>query len=112
DPDVAFVVAPQVYGNMYDNWIAHGASQQQYLFSGVVERGGNGLNAPLLIGTNHLYRPCAWAQIGGYQDSIIEDHLTSMTVQGTTNPATGRRWKGGYTPDVVAAGGGPTPWAE
>ena len=26
DPDVAFVVAPQVYGNMYDNWIAHGAS--------------------------------------------------------------------------------------
>ncbi|HEX6871223.1 MAG TPA: glycosyl transferase family 2, partial [Micromonosporaceae bacterium] len=26
DCDVAFVVAPQVYGNMYDNWIAHGAS--------------------------------------------------------------------------------------
>jgi cellulose synthase (UDP-forming) len=41
DPDVAFVVAPQVYGNMYENWVAHGASAQQYLFSGVVERGGN-----------------------------------------------------------------------
>src|SRR5262245_40397551 len=112
DPDVAFVVAPQVYGNMYDNWIAHGASVQQYLFSGVVERGGNGLDAPLLIGTNHLYRPAAWAQIGGYQDSIIEDHLTGMRVQATINPATGRRWKGVYTPDVVAVGEGPTSFAD
>jgi cellulose synthase/poly-beta-1,6-N-acetylglucosamine synthase-like glycosyltransferase len=112
DPDVAFVVAPQVYGNMYDNWIAHGASVQQYLFSGVVERGGNGLDAPLLIGTNHLYRPAAWAQIGGYQDSIIEDHLTGMRVQASDNPATGRRWKGVYTPDVVAVGEGPTSWAD
>jgi cellulose synthase/poly-beta-1,6-N-acetylglucosamine synthase-like glycosyltransferase len=112
DPDVAFVVAPQVYGNMYDNWIAHGASVQQYFFSGVVERGGNGLDAPLLIGTNHLYRPAAWAQIGGYQDSIIEDHLTSMRVQGAVNPATGRRWKGVYTPDVLAIGEGPTSWGD
>jgi cellulose synthase (UDP-forming) len=74
DPDVAFVVAPQVYGNLYENWVVHGASVQQYLFSGVVERGGNGLGAPILIGTNHLYRPSAWYEIGGYQDSIIEDH--------------------------------------
>jgi cellulose synthase/poly-beta-1,6-N-acetylglucosamine synthase-like glycosyltransferase len=112
DPDVAFVVAPQVYGNMYDNWIAHGASVQQYLFSGVVERGGNGLHAPLLIGTNHLYRPAAWAQIGGYQDSIIEDHLTGMRVQATRNPRTGRRWTGVYTPDVLAVGEGPTSFAD
>jgi cellulose synthase/poly-beta-1,6-N-acetylglucosamine synthase-like glycosyltransferase len=112
DPDVAFVVAPQVYGNMYDNWIAHGASVQQYLFSGIVERGGNGLDAPLLIGTNHLYRAAAWAQIGGYQDSIIEDHLTSMRVQREVNPATGRRWRGVYTPDVLAVGEGPTSWAD
>ena len=112
DPDVAFVVAPQVYGNMYDNWIAHGASVQQYLFSGVVERGGNGLDAPLLIGTNHLYRPAAWAQIGGYQDSIIEDHLTSMRIHGSVNPATDRKWKGVYTPDVLAIGEGPTSWSD
>ena len=112
DPDVAFVVAPQVYGNMYDNWIAHGASVQQYLFSGIIERGGNGLDAPLLIGTNHLYRPAAWAQIGGYQDSIIEDHLTEHAGAGAVNPATGRRWKGVYTPDVIAVGEGPTSWAD
>lgn len=112
DPDVAFVVAPQVYGNMYDNWIAHGASVQQYVFSGIVERGGNGLHAPLLIGTNHLYRPAAWQQIGGYQDCIIEDHLTSMRIQGTTNPTSGRRWRAVYTPDVLAVGEGPTSWAD
>ncbi|WP_240135749.1 glycosyltransferase family 2 protein [Streptomyces sp. MUM 178J] len=112
DPDVAFVVAPQVYGNMYDNWIAHGASVQQYLFSGIVERGGNGLGAPLLIGTNHLYRTAAWRSIGGYQDSIIEDHLTSMRIQGTVNQRTGNRWKGVYTPDVIAVGEGPTTWTD
>jgi cellulose synthase/poly-beta-1,6-N-acetylglucosamine synthase-like glycosyltransferase len=112
DPDVAFVVAPQVYGNMHTNCVSHGASVQQYLFSGVVERGGNGLDAPLLIGTNHLYRPEAWRQIGGYQDSIIEDHLTSMRVHAAVNPATGRRWKGVYTPDVVAIGEGPTSWTD
>jgi cellulose synthase (UDP-forming) len=112
DPDVAFVVAPQVYGNMYASWVAHGASVQQYLFSGVVERGGNGLDAPLLIGTNHLYRPAAWREIGGYQDSIIEDHLTSMRVQGTINPVTGSFWRGVYTPDVLAIGEGPETWAD
>jgi len=112
DPDVAFVVAPQVYGNMYENWVAHGASVQQYLFSGVVERGGNGLDAPLLIGTNHLYRPAAWREIGGYQDSIIEDHLTSMRVQGTINPVSGNAWRGVYTPDVLAIGEGPESWTD
>jgi len=112
DPDVAFVVAPQVYGNMYENWVSHGASIQQYLFSGVVERGGNGLDAPLLIGTNHLYRSSAWHEIGGYQDSIIEDHLTSMRVQGTLNPGTGNYWRGVYTPDVLAIGEGPTSWTD
>jgi cellulose synthase (UDP-forming) len=112
DPDVAFVVAPQVYGNMYENWVAHGASVQQYLFSGVVERGGNGLDAPLLIGTNHLYRPSAWQEIGGYQDALVEDHMTGMRVQGTVNPVTGDNWLGVYTPDVLAIGEGPASWTD
>lgn len=112
DPDVAFVVAPHVYGNPRESLVARGAASQQQLFSGVIQRGGNGLGAPLLVGTNHLYRPAAWQQIGGYQDSIIEDHLTSMRVQGTRNPASGRRWKGIYTPDVVAIGEGPASWTD
>ena len=112
DPDTAFVVAPQVYGNMYENWIAQGASAQQYLFSALVERAGNGMGAPLLIGTNHLYRPAAWQQIGGYQDALVEDQMTGMKVQGTLNPATGRNWRGVYTPDVLAVGEGPTTWTD
>ncbi|RKR86301.1 cellulose synthase/poly-beta-1,6-N-acetylglucosamine synthase-like glycosyltransferase [Micromonospora pisi] len=112
DPDVAFVVTPQVYGNMHQNWVAHGASVQQYLYNGLIARGGNGLDAPLLTGTGHLYRPSAWRSIGGYQDSIIEDHLTSIRIHAATNPQTGNRWKGVYTPDVVAIGEGPTSWAD
>ncbi|MFE2753898.1 glycosyltransferase family 2 protein [Actinosynnema sp. NPDC059335] len=112
DPDVAYVVAPQVYGNTAHGFVPHAAAAQSYLFNGVVQRGGNGLGAPLLIGTNHLYRVRAWRQIGGYQDSLTEDHLTGMTVVATTNPATGRRWKGVYTPDVLAVGEGPVSWAD
>ncbi|MFC0006720.1 glycosyltransferase family 2 protein [Micromonospora siamensis] len=112
DPDVAFVVTPQVYGNMHQNWVAHGASVQQYLYNGLIARGGNGLDAPLLTGTGHLYRPAAWRTVGGYQDSIIEDHLTSIRVHAAVNPGTGNRWKGVYTPDVVAIGEGPTSWAD
>ncbi|MFC4948928.1 glycosyltransferase family 2 protein [Pseudonocardia sp. GCM10023141] len=112
DPDTAFVVGPQVYGNVYDTFVSRGASVQQYVFSGVIERAGNGFGAPLLIGTNHLYRPAAWRQIGGYQDSITEDHLTGMRILGTVNPATGRPWRGVYTPDVLAIGEGPTTWTD
>ncbi|MEV0808366.1 glycosyltransferase family 2 protein [Micromonospora sp. NPDC050200] len=112
DPDVAFVVTPQVYGNMHQNWVAHGASVQQYLYNGLIARGGNGLDAPLLTGTGHLYRPAAWRSVGGYQDSIIEDHLTSIRVHAAVNPQTGNQWKGVYTPDVVAIGEGPTSWAD
>lgn len=112
DPDVAFVVAPQVYGNIATNLPAHGAAAQAYLFHGVIQRGGNGLGAPLLIGTNHVYRAATWQQIGGYQDCIIEDHLTSMTVHASLNPSTGHAWKGVYTPDVLAVGQAPETWGD
>jgi cellulose synthase (UDP-forming) len=112
DPDVAFVVAPQVYGNMYDGFVQHAAAAQSFVFTGVIQRGGNGLGAPLLIGTNHLYRTTAWAAIGGYQDSLIEDHLTGLTVCGAVNSATAHPWKGVYTPDVLAVGEGPTSWTD
>ena len=112
DPDTGFVVAPMVYGNIDESWIAHGAAQQAYVFQGVTQRGANGLDAPLLIGTNHLYRVSCWEQIGGYQDSIIEDHLTAMAVYTSHNPSTGNRWRGVYTPDVLAIGEGPTSFID
>jgi hypothetical protein len=112
DPDTAFVVAPQVYANQSESFVARGAAQLAYIFHGIMQRGGNGHGAPLLIGTNHLYRPTAFAQIGGYQDCIIEDHLTSMAIYGAVNPDTGNPWKGVYTPDILAVGEGPATYAD
>jgi cellulose synthase/poly-beta-1,6-N-acetylglucosamine synthase-like glycosyltransferase len=112
DPDVGFVVAPQVYGNLADNWIAKGSAILAYVFHGIIQRGGNGNNAPLLIGTNHVYKTACFRQINGYQDCIIEDHLTSMVVFATRNPATGNYWKGVYTPDILAVGEGPTSYTD
>ena len=112
DPDVAFVVAPQVYGNLQESFVARGAAELAYLFHGIIQRGGNGHDAPLLIGTNHLYRPVAFRQIGGYQDCIIEDHLTSMVIYTAVNEQTGRSWKGVYTPDVIAVGEGPATYSD
>jgi cellulose synthase (UDP-forming) len=54
-----------VYGDAQSDFVAHGAAAQAYVFHGVVQRGGNGLAAPLLIGTNHVYRVATWRQIGG-----------------------------------------------
>jgi cellulose synthase (UDP-forming) len=112
DPDTGFVVAPQAYGNQSESFVARGAAEMAYLFHGVTQRGGNGLASPMLIGTNHLYRPSCWHQIGGYQDSIIEDHLTSLTVCATVNPETGNHWQGIYTPDVLAVGEGPANYTD
>jgi cellulose synthase/poly-beta-1,6-N-acetylglucosamine synthase-like glycosyltransferase len=112
DPDVGFVVAPQVYGNITESFVARGAAQMSYIFHGVTQRGGNKFGAPILIGTNHLYRPATFDAIGGYQDSIIEDHLTAMVVYATKNPGTGNHWKGVYTPDVQAVGDGPATYSD
>jgi cellulose synthase (UDP-forming) len=112
DPNTGFVVAPQVYGNQQQNWIARASASQAYLFHGILQRAGNAFGSPLLIGTNHIYRTKAWAQIDGYQDSVIEDHLTSMTLNGTFNPVTGNKWRGVYTPDIVSVGEGPTSWQD
>jgi len=112
DPEVAFVVAPQVYGNLNDSFVAWGAAEQAYIFRGVVQRGANAFGAPHPVGSNHLYRVEAWRQIGGYAGSITEDLLTGITVAGTVCPATGRPWKGVYTPDILAVGEGPRTWTD
>jgi cellulose synthase/poly-beta-1,6-N-acetylglucosamine synthase-like glycosyltransferase len=112
DPNVGFVVAPQVYGNLNDCFVAKGAAEHAYIFHGIVQRAGSMIGSPILIGTNHLYRTTTLKQIGGYQNSIIEDHKTSITVHASRNPATGARWKGVYTPDVLSIGEGPASWND
>ncbi|GAA1639179.1 glycosyltransferase family 2 protein [Actinoplanes couchii] len=111
DPDVAFVIGPQIYGN-YDNVITRWAESQQYLFHSLLQRAGNKLGIPMLVGTNNAVRISALRQIGGLQDSITEDMATSLAQHSARNPVTGRRWKSVYTPDVLAVGEGPSSWTD
>jgi len=111
DPDVAFVVGPQVYGN-YDNFITKAAESQQYLFHSVLQRAANRFDTAMFVGTNNATRISALLAIGGLQDSITEDAATSLQWHASRNPETGRRWKSVYTPDVLAVGEGPTSWTD
>jgi cellulose synthase/poly-beta-1,6-N-acetylglucosamine synthase-like glycosyltransferase len=111
DPDVAFVVGPQIYGN-YNNRVTRWAESQQYLFHSLLQRAGNRRGMAMLVGTNNAVRISAIEQIGGLQDSITEDMATSLEMHATRNPVTGRRWTSVYTPDVLAVGEGPSSWTD
>jgi cellulose synthase/poly-beta-1,6-N-acetylglucosamine synthase-like glycosyltransferase len=111
DPDVAFVVGPQIYGN-YDNRVTRWAESQQYLFHSLLQRAGNRRGIAMLVGTNNAVRIAAIEEIGGLQDSITEDMATSLEMHATRNPVTGRRWTSVYTPDVLAVGEGPSSWTD
>jgi cellulose synthase/poly-beta-1,6-N-acetylglucosamine synthase-like glycosyltransferase len=109
DPDVAFVVAPQFYGNQ-ENRITRWAESAQYLFHSVIQRAGNRRRCAMLVGTNAAVRTSAIRK--GYIDSITEDMATSLWIHATRNSETGRPWRSVYTPDLVAVGEGPRSWAE
>ncbi len=111
DPDVAFVVGPQVYGN-YEGFVVKAAESQQFLFHSLLQRAGNRSRSPMLVGTNNAMRVSALRQIGGLQDSITEDMATGLTLHGARNPLTTRRWTSVYTPDVVAVGEGPSSFTD
>ncbi|HEU4348353.1 MAG TPA: glycosyltransferase family 2 protein [Actinoplanes sp.] len=111
DLDVAFVVGPQIYGN-YDNVVTRWAESQQYLFHSLLQRAGNKRGIAMLVGTNNAVRISALRSIGGLQDSITEDMATSLVLHTAKNPATGRRWRSVYTPDVLAVGEGPSSWTD
>jgi cellulose synthase/poly-beta-1,6-N-acetylglucosamine synthase-like glycosyltransferase len=111
DPDVAFVVGPQVYGN-YQGFVVRSAESQQFLFHSLLQRAGNCSRTPMLGGTNNALRLSAVRQVGGFQDSITEDMATSLAVHSTRNPDTSRRWTSVYTPDVVSVGEGPASFTD
>ncbi len=111
DPDVAFVVGPQVYGN-YDNPITRWAESQQFLFHSTLQPAANKHDVAMFVGTNNAVRISALKAIGGLADSITEDAASSLVWHTTRNAATGRTWKSVYTPDVLAVGEGPTLWGD
>ena len=111
DPDVAYVVAPQVYArNAARNWIARGADEQNFGFSAITQRGGNRLGMPIFIGSNHLCRTATMRQIGGYVSHVVEDHITGMVMLSRRNTTTGNHWKGVYADAIISHGEGPTSW--
>ncbi|NNN37729.1 glycosyltransferase [Streptomyces sp. S3(2020)] len=111
DPDVAFVVGPQVYGN-YHNPVTKAAESQQFLFHALIQRAGNRYRAPMFVGTNNVVRIAAVKQIGGLYDSITEDMATGFELHRHRNPVTRHHWRSVYTPDVLAVGEGPASWTD
>ncbi|RII19690.1 Cellulose synthase catalytic subunit [UDP-forming] [Streptomyces sp. YIM 130001] len=111
DPDVGFVIGPQVYGN-YDNFITKAAESQQFLFHALIQRAGNAYGSPMFVGTSNAVRISALKQIGGLYDSITEDMATGFEIHRAKNPTTGKKWKSIYTPDVLAVGEGPNAWTD
>ncbi|TDU75917.1 cellulose synthase catalytic subunit [Streptomyces sp. KS 21] len=111
DPDIAFVVGPQVYGN-YTSSVTKAAESQQYLFHALIQRAGNRYGAPMFVGTNNAVRISALKQVGGLYDSLTEDMATGFELHRRRNPATGRFWRSVYTPDVLAVGEGPASWTD
>jgi cellulose synthase/poly-beta-1,6-N-acetylglucosamine synthase-like glycosyltransferase len=111
DPDVAFAVGPQVYGN-YDNLVTRCAESQQFVFHGLIQRLGNYFNCPMLVGTNNAVRIAALRDAGGLRDSITEDLATSVACHATRNSLTGNRWRSVYTPDLLAVGEGPSTFTD
>ncbi|MEU9384009.1 glycosyltransferase family 2 protein [Streptomyces sp. NPDC048279] len=111
DPDVGFVIGPQVYGN-YDTFVTKAAESQQFLFHALIQRAGNRYGAPMFVGTSNAVRISTLRQIGGLYDSITEDMATGFEIHRTRNPATGRKWRSVYTPDVLAVGEGPNAWTD
>lgn len=111
DPDVGFVIGPQVYGN-YDTFVTKAAESQQFLFHALIQRAGNRYGAPMFVGTSNAVRIKAIQQIGGLYDSITEDMATGFEMHRAKNPLTGNKWRSVYTPDVLAVGEGPSAWTD
>lgn len=111
DPNVGFVIGPQVYGN-YDNFVTKAAESQQFLFHALIQRAGNRYGAPMFVGTSNAVRISAIKQIGGLYDSITEDMATGFEIHRARNPETRKRWRSVYTPDVLAVGEGPNAWTD
>lgn len=100
DPEVAWVQAPSVFGNL-EHWTARGAAEQDLILQGPLQMGFYGYSGtPFIIGSHTTYRTSAVRAIGGFQPTRAEDHLDTVVLA-----AAGHR--GVYLPEVIAEGDGP-----
>ncbi|WP_146084579.1 glycosyltransferase family 2 protein [Rathayibacter sp. AY1F8] len=95
--DVAFVQAPQVYGNAH-NFISRGSAYMQIVFYALTQPGKNKYNSAFCVGTNAVFRRKALDDIGGmYEGSQSEDIWTSIFVHE-------RGWRSIFVPMTLAVG--------
>ncbi len=100
DANVAFVQAPQVYGNLH-NIISRGAGYMQSMFYRFVQPGRNEFNAAFCVGTNVVFRRAAVMDVDGlYTQSKSEDVWTSLMLHE-------RGWRSVFVPKKVATGDAP-----
>ena len=111
DPRVAYVVAPQFYGNTARR-LTRGADDQQYPFHSLIQRAGNYYRGSMLVGTNFAMRLTALESVKGFSDSVTEDMATGVQLHATRIPGSKKHWQSVYTPDTVAIGEGPSNWSE
>ena len=101
DPEVAWVQAPSVCGNL-DSWTARGLAEQDLVLQGPLQMGFYGHSrTPFIIGSHTSYRTSAIRAIGGYQPTRAEDHLDTVVLA-----AAG--FTGVYVPEIIAEGDGPS----
>jgi cellulose synthase (UDP-forming) len=101
DPEVAWVQAPSVYGNL-DNWTARGLVEQDLVFHGPLQMGFYGATrTPFIIGSHTSYRTSAIREIGGFQPTRAEDHLDTVVLAA-------HNYRGVFVPDLIAVGAGPS----
>jgi cellulose synthase/poly-beta-1,6-N-acetylglucosamine synthase-like glycosyltransferase len=115
DPDVAYAVGPQVYGNFKPGLrglVTRWAESQASFFQSTTQRAGNASTSAMFVGTNYAVRMNVLDQIGGFQPCITEDMATGLAIHASRNPNTGNHWKSVYTPDVLAIGEGPDLWSS
>ena len=80
DPEVAWVQAPSVCGNL-DNWTARGLAEQDLVLQGPLQMGFYGHSrTPFIIGSHTTYRTSAIRAIGGFQPTRAEDHLDTVVL--------------------------------
>ena len=100
DPEVGWVQAPSVCGNL-DNWVARGLAEQDLVFQGPLQMGFYGATGtPFIIGSHTAYRTAAVREIGGFQPTRAEDHLDTVVLAA-------HGWRGVYVPELIAKGEGP-----
>ena len=102
DPRLAFVQAPQYYGNGAASPVAAAAATQQTVFGNFISEGKQASDAMFFCGTNVVFRLAALRDIGGLRiDSVTEDYATSMLLHR-------RRWRSQYCNAAYVTGVGPT----